>query len=106
VAAEGVDGAAGVGFDDPCVWGIADDDAETAVGRCGRAVYWAGEFLVGEEDVCFTIEDSEVAIVGGENADGRVAGSVTDNVDVVGDTVVEIGGDEPFCTRAFAADPT
>ena len=63
VPAEGVYWSASVGFYDPGIWGVAYDDAETGVWGGGGAVYWLGECLVGEEDVCFCVEDAEVFVV-------------------------------------------
>lgn len=63
VAAEGLDGAAGIGFDDEGVGGVAYYDAEAAVWGCGGAVDGAGEVVVSDEGVGFAVEDAEVVVV-------------------------------------------
>lgn len=93
MAAEGLNGAAGVCFDDEGVCGVAYYHAETAIWGCGGAVYGAGEVVVRGEGVGFDIEGAKVVVVGGENAYWVAGGAVRDDVNVVG-YAVGVAGDE------------
>lgn len=56
VAAEWVDGSAGVGLDDPGVWGVADDDAESTIVRGCCAVDGSRELVVCDKGVGLAVE--------------------------------------------------